>query len=164
MSELSRPLALDRVGSNGVALTIEASAAESAAVAARLMIVSVPTLRCAFKVRRVEAGLFAADGLLEAEAEQNCVLSLDPFVQTIREAFTVHFVPDGEEDGDPEPDAVDQIPYAGSAVDLGEAAVEQLALALDPYPRKPGATLPAGLEPPSGPFAALLQIKPRLQD
>jgi len=40
--------------------------------------------------------------------------------------------------------------------------VEQLALALDPYPRKPGAALPPELAAePDGPFAALLA--PRLR-
>ena len=49
------------------------------------------------------------------------------------------------------------MPYAGGAADLGEATVEQLALALDPFPRKPGAALPADVtEEVSGPFAALL--------
>jgi len=37
--------------------------------------------------------------------------------------------------------------------------VEQLALALDPYPRKPGAALPVELlDEPTGPFAALARL------
>ena len=36
------------------------------------------------------------------------------------------------------------MPYGGDSIDLGAALAEQLALALDPYPRKPGAKLPAG--------------------
>lgn len=163
MSELPRLLALDRIGPHGASLTVEANLVERAAIAVRLMIPAVPMLRCVYQVRRIEAGILAADGVLEAEAEQICVLSLDPFVQWIKESFTIHFVPAGEEDKEPEPDAVDQIPYATSAIDLGEAAIEQLALALDPYPRKPGAALPVELEAPSGPFAALSQIKPRLR-
>ena len=42
-------------------------------------------------------------------------------------------------------------PTPGAAIDLGEAAAEQLALALDPYPRKPDATLPAEVEASSEP-------------
>ena len=49
-------------------------------------------------------------------------------------------------------------PFDGSAIDIGEAAAQQLALALDPYPRAAGASLagsadaadPAGEEPPKG--------------
>ena len=75
----------------------------------------------------------------------------------MKELFAVHFVPPGDEIDDSDPEAVDQIPYVGGAADLGEAAVEQLALALDPFPRKPGAALPAeAAEEASSPFAALL--------
>jgi len=66
-------------------------------------------------------------------------------------------VPDGtqEEEGDPESD--DEIPYLGASIDLGEATVEQLALTLDPYPRKPDAVLPEEELPDAvvHPFAAL---------
>ena len=41
-------------------------------------------------------------------------------------------------------------------LDLGEAAAEQLGLALDPYPRQPGAELAAAAEDDeSSPFAVL---------
>jgi hypothetical protein len=45
-------------------------------------------------------------------------------------------------------------------IDLGEATTEQLALALDPFPRKPGAEIPPeAKEAPEGPFAALGRIR-----
>ncbi len=41
-------------------------------------------------------------------------------------------------------------------IDLGEALAEQLALALDPYPRKPGAKLPSeASDDGANPFSAL---------
>ena len=154
--ELSRPVALDRVGPQGITLDVEAGDAELQAVARRLGVPSVQRLGCTFRVRRIGPSLIEAQGTLHAAIEQVCVVSLDAFVQDVQEAFTVHFVPSGTEDDDAEPDAVDQIPYEGSVVDLGEATVEQLALALDPYPRKPGAILSdASQDGLSGPFAAL---------
>jgi len=66
----------------------------------------------------------------------------------------------GEEpsDGDDDPD---DIPADESGVvDLGEELVQQLSLALDPYPRAPGAEIPpehAGGA--HGPFAALARLK-----
>ena len=54
-------------------------------------------------------------------------------------------------------------PLAGGAVDLGAIATEFLILAIDPYPRKPGAVF----EPPDvgddsdQPFAALAALKKR---
>ena len=72
----------------------------------------------------------------------------------------VRFVPEGREDPELDPDSDDEIPYSGVAIDLGEAAAEQLALMLDPYPRKPGADLPAAADDSqTSPFAALARLK-----
>jgi uncharacterized metal-binding protein YceD (DUF177 family) len=117
-------------------------------------------LHCAFHLRRVEAGVIAAEGLLEAEVVQTCVVSAEPFPQTVSEAFEVQFVPAGTEAPDDDFEAPDQIPYQAHAIDLGEAAAEQLALALDPYPHKPGAeeTVPEPETAPH-PFAALAALQ-----
>ena len=154
--ELHRPVALDRIGPRGLAIEVEAKLDELPAIASRLRVLALASLHCAFKLRRVGASTVEAEGVLRAQVTETCVVSLDPFSHDVQEAFTVHFVPSGAENDDPDPEAVDQIPYTGGAADLGEAAVEQLALALDPFPRKPGAVLPdeATEETPS-PFAAL---------
>lgn len=156
MSEFSRPLAVDRVGASPAVQTVEARPEELGPLAARMMIPAVKRLACRFRLRRVPGGVIEAEGELEAEVSQVCVLTLDEFDQEVAEAFTVHFVPAGTETDDPDPDLPDQIPYEGGAVDLGEAAAEQLALALDPYPKKPGAVSPeAGVGEAEAPFAAL---------
>ncbi len=159
-SELHRPAALDRIGPHGTPVLVEASQEELPAIAARLGVLAIHALRCAFKLRRIGGSLIEAQGELVAGVTQLCVVSLDEFDSTVEEAFTVHFVPEGTEDDDPDPDAIDQVPFQGSAIDLGEAAVEQLALALDPYPRKPGAALPedAG-ELGLGAFASLAALR-----
>lgn len=159
--EVSRPLALDRIGPAGATILVQASPAELPAVAARLGVPAVQSLRCEFRLRRI-GEIIEAHGELAASLTQQCVISLDDFDSTVRDQFTVHFVPAGTEDEDPEPDAPDQIPFEGGMVDLGEAAVEQLALALDPYPRRPGAEMPAeASEPLQGAFAALASLRTR---
>jgi uncharacterized metal-binding protein YceD (DUF177 family) len=94
---------------------------------------------------------------------QVCVISLDEFESEVVERFVVRFVPEGTESDEIDPDEdVDEIPYAGGVIDLGEAAAEQLGLALDPYPRKPGATLPeSAAGEPGNPFASLARPKAR---
>jgi hypothetical protein len=68
----------------------------------------------------------------------------------------VRFVPEAALTDAVEIEDEDEIPYAGGAIDLGEATSEQLALALDPFPRKPGAAFSNDeAEAPGGPFAAL---------
>lgn len=159
--EVSRPVALDRVGSAGITTLVQADPAELPAVAARLGVPAVQSLRCEFRLRRI-GGIVEAHGTLTASLTQQCVVSLDDFDSVMQEDFAVHFVPAGTEDEEPEPDVPDQIPFEGSMIDLGEAMVEQLALSLDPYPRRPGAELPAGaLEPEQGAFAALASLRTR---
>jgi hypothetical protein len=53
-------------------------------------------------------------------------------------------------------------PVGPRGIDLGEAVAQQLALALDPYPRAPGAALPEDLRAETGaesPFAVLERLK-----
>ena len=160
--EVSRPLALDRIGPAEFEMLVQADPAELPVVAARLGVPAVHSLRCAFRLRRIGGSLIEAQGDLVASLTQQCVVSLDDFESVLNDRFLVHFVPAGSEDDDPDPDAPDQIPFEGNLADLGEAVVEQLALALDPYPRRPGAELPPeASEPDRGAFAALAVLQTR---
>ena len=146
MSELTRPLKVDRIGAHGLNMDVTAQPNELAPIATRLLLPAVRALSGIFQLRSIAGGTVHADGVLRAQVEQECVVTLDSFIQQIEEKFAVQFVPAEREDPDPDPDAVDQIPYRGASIDLGEALIEQLALALDPYPRKPGASLPASAQ------------------
>jgi Large ribosomal RNA subunit accumulation protein YceD len=140
--EFSRPLSVDRIGAAGPDITIEASGAECAAVAARLQLPAIRTLTCRFRLRPTPGGVFAAEGWLSALITQTCVVSLDDFDAAMTEHFSLRFVPAGSETPEIDPETEDEIPFTNNIIDLGEAATEQLALSLDPWPRKPGAGLP----------------------
>lgn len=155
-SELHRPVAADRIGTMQVEIEVEADAAERTALARRMRVADILALRCRFRLRRLSADTILAEGRLQATVVQTCVISLEDFPAGIDEAFRVRFVPAGTESDDLDPETDDEIGYAGSTLDLGEAAAEQLGLALDPYPRAPGAALPdIADEPEAHPFAAL---------
>jgi uncharacterized metal-binding protein YceD (DUF177 family) len=139
--------------------TVEANAAECDAVAARLSLNAVRYLRCGFDLCGAEAGVVLATGMLRARVTRTCVISLEPFETEVAEDFRVRFVPAGTESDDIDLEADDEIPYEDAALDLGEAAAEQLALALEPFPRKPGAELPEVSEQENGPFAALARLR-----
>ncbi len=157
---MERPVAIDRIGSAGLEMVVEARPDELEAVAARLLLPAVARLRCEFRLKRLEDSVVEAFGTLEASVTQVCVVTLDEFPQAIRETFMVRFVPDGTESDDDDPDSPDELPYPAGAIDLGEAAIQQLALALDPYPRTPGLPDPAEeqAETPH-PFAALAALR-----
>jgi uncharacterized metal-binding protein YceD (DUF177 family) len=162
-TELSRPVLLQRIGPEGYRMRVEASVAECAALTRRMGIPAVRALACDFDLTRPNGGAsVVAEGDLTAVVVQTCVVSLDDFEDTLHERFRVIFVPAGTENDDPDAEEDDEIPFEGDVIDLGEAAAEQLALALDPYPRKPGAELPADLvEQEGSPFAALAALRDR---
>jgi uncharacterized metal-binding protein YceD (DUF177 family) len=156
--EFSRLVPLGRPSRDGTVEAIEATPAECAALARRFGLPGIATLSARFRLTPGEAGTVLAEGWLTAAVTQGCVVTAEPFDDVITESFTLRFVPVAQFDEDAEEDieAPDEIPYEGRAIDLGETAAEQLALALPPYPRRPGAALAAGVDvvPPEEPSAA----------
>jgi uncharacterized metal-binding protein YceD (DUF177 family) len=157
--EFHRPLSLDRIGPHGLDLTVEATSAECSALAERMNLPAVLALSCTFHLVREGRDIVLARGALRALITQTCVISLDDFDAAVEEVFQVRFVPSGEETDDLDPEADDEIPFEGNLIDLGEAAAEQLGLALDPYPRMPGVEMPEIEDDPEPhPFAALRRL------
>lgn len=170
--EFSRPVRIDTLGEGGRTITIEADEAERAAIAARFGLLSVATLTAEAALRR-EGDIVLAEGRLKASVEQACVASGVAVPAKIDETFNLRFVPEGqaeETEIELSPEDWDTIDYAGSAVDLGEAAAETLALSLDPFPRAADADAilrEAGVlsedEVVTGPFAALKALQDKLK-
>ena len=153
--ELHRPLAVERIAAAGTDIEIEATPAECAALAARLRLPALNTLVCQFHLRRA-GSVIEGQGRLLADVVQTCVVSLEEFDARVAERFVVHWVPAGQESDDMDPETPDEIGYQDDTIDLGEAAAQQLILALDPYPHAPGASLPeTSSEPGMSPFASL---------
>jgi hypothetical protein len=162
MPELSRPLAVERVGRAGLDFCVEADRDECAALALRMNVPAVLSLTCRFRLEPDIAGTLLARGHLVANVVQTCVVSLDDFTTIVEEHFALRIVRAGTESDNPDPEAPDEISFAGGVVDLGEAAAEQLALALDPYPRAPGAELPDGdTEAEAHPLVSLAPLQRR---
>jgi hypothetical protein len=153
--ELHRAVRVSRIPSEGMEVVVEASETERTALAARMGLPAIHNLRSRFVLTPQGDGIVQAVGRLEAAVVQTCVVSLDDFESPLAEDFVVNFVPEGTESDDPDPESVDEIPYGGDAIDLGEATSEQLSLSLDPYPRRPDATLPE-TEAASDPRLAVL--------
>ena len=160
--EFSRPLVLGRVGPEGRREVLEADAAEREALARRFGIPSIGRFRAELLLRPEPDGAVRAEGRLEAEVVQSCVVTLEPVPQRVEERVALRFLPAGREP-DEGPEEVDEVETGeDGTADLGEALAEQLALALDPYPRAPGATLPEAATAGSAhPFAALGRLRDR---
>ncbi len=168
--EFSRPFAVDRVPAGGARVAIEALAGERRALAGRFGLVRLDALSAELRLERVPGGdLLKISGHILAELAQSCVVTLEPVPAGIDAEFERLFsrdvpeIAEGEvevaiEDDQPEP-------LPGDAIDLGELVAEELALALDPYPRSPAAdqALTAlGLADDAkatGPFGALAALR-----
>lgn len=175
VSPLSRPLEVGAIGEDGRAERIVASETERAAIAAEHDLVGLDALTADLDVRRAAGGIIVVDGRLRADLVQTCVVSLVPVPQTIDERFHLSFATAGSDAAPPpprpgaevlvDPDIDQPDLLVGSTLDLGAIVAEQFALALDPYPRAPGAALPAEAaadgDRPESPFAALAALKSR---
>ncbi|MCA1197559.1 DUF177 domain-containing protein [Sphingomonas sp. R647] len=164
--EFSRPQRLDAIGKGEHRVEISADAGERAALAKRFALIAIDRLDAVMTVHRDATGVVAR-GHLSGAAVQPCSVTGDRVPAQVEEDFAIRFVPEGTPEGDEVElsDAdCDTVFYAGGAIDLGEAAAETLALALDPFPRSPGADAAlrdAGVlgEGETGPFAALAKLK-----
>ena len=170
-NEFSRIVTPDRLGGPKHAESLEASPDERARVARRLGILAVDRLAAALVVKNLGAGQFRVEGPWEAEVQQACVVTLEPVADSLSGRLEAAFeARDGsagragsEVEIDPEgADPAEILPEAG--IDLGELVVQELAVVLDPYPRAPGAEVPAEFQPSEaeevkGPFAALAALK-----
>ncbi len=160
--DLHRPIAVDRVGTGGLDVLVEATPAECAALAIRMKLPAVTALTCRFRLERDSADSLHAHGHLLARVVQTCVVSLEDFTETVEDEFVVRCVEQGQESDHDDPESLDEIMFVDGILDLGEAAAEQLALALDPYPRAPGAEMPdIAEEPDAHPLAALRGLRQR---
>lgn len=170
-NEFSRPIRLDTIGTQPRALRIEADENERKALARRFGLTSLGRLEAALNVHSAGEAVIA-QGRMQAELVQACVATGAPVPARIEEDFSLRFRPESiPEEGfevELEADELDTLFYEGSAVDVGEAVAQTLALAIDPYPRandSAKALRAAGVkdESEAGPFGALAGLKDKLR-
>jgi len=170
MNRFGERLPLDQIR-DGDRIDLNADAAECAAIADRLGLLSLDRFD-AHAVLSREDGKIRATGRLKASLAQSCIATGDRVPAHIDECFEILFLPEpkaGRPDEEHElaADDLDTMFHDGSAIELGSAIVDSLALSLDPYPRSAGADAAlkeAGVlsEEDAGPFAALAALKDKL--
>ncbi|MHA3840412.1 YceD family protein [Sphingomonas aestuarii] len=139
--EFSRLVRLDRIGAGASAHDLTADEAERVALAARFGLIAIDRLDATVSLSR-EGDDVIATGRLSAAVVQRCIASDEPVPAAIDTDLAIRFVPerdDPAEEVELDTQALDTVDYRGGAIDLGEAAAETLALALDPFPRSPQA-------------------------
>lgn len=161
----SEPLRMHQIGAS-LTRTLEPTAEERARIAKSLNLVSLDSFKTELTLTPTVSG-WRMDGRVIAEAVQACGLTLEPLPETINQTFLVNLTeqaeePEVDENGEIDLELNDFFPdvVEDGKIDLGQYAVEQLSLALDPFPRKEGAVFVQPPEPVElSPFAVLKNLK-----
>lgn len=134
----------DLAGRSEVHFALEPDATGRAALAAALDIPAIRKLRFAGTLSPVGRRDWRLQAALGATVVQDCVVTLAPVTTRIDEEVSRSYMADLPDPGPgevemPEDDSIDPLP---ATLDLYEVALESLALALPPFPRAEGASLP----------------------
>lgn len=164
--EFSRPIDIRTVDGRRIDLT--AGTEECAALARRFGLVAIDRLTASVELAK-DGENVTAEGRLGAAIVQSCAVSGEDLPVAIDEPLALRFVPARaahrpDEEVEITADECDEIEFAGTSIDLGEAVAQSLALAIDPFATGTEAERirSSGLlgEEPAGPFAALAALKP----
>lgn len=189
--EFSRIVDVAGIDEGGMPLVLEANADERARLARRFGLIVIDGLAADVRLTPEEGGrLIRLAGALTADVVQTCVVTLEALhnhlVAPIDRLYATVASAQPDEPAaeevrlDPAADDSPDPAFDGR-IDVGEAVAEELALGLDPFPRKPGITFqdhavgqgPPGVAregekdrnsgPDGGPFAALAKLKDKLK-
>ena len=159
----SEPVRLHQVA-GGVKRTLEPDAAARARIVKALDLASLDAFTAEMELAPSAAG-WRLSGRVRASLAQTCGITLEPLPLEIDAPFSLTLAEAVEEEDadeivitldDESPDLIEN-----GQIDLGQYAVEQLALQLDPFPRKPGSEFVQPPEPAEiSPFAVLKQLRP----
>jgi len=146
--EFSRVIDVTALSKSGRPSSIEANAEERAQLLERLGLHDLESFSATFSMSPWRGSGVSVKGKLHARVVQTCVVSLDLLINDINESFDLNFLPQKQIDDDLllDQDSFDNDvpePLGDGRIDIGDYMVQLVALALDPYPRKPVADLPS---------------------
>lgn len=164
---------LSEIPESGLARERRATPAQRAAIASALDLLACDRLEASYELKPLPQGRYLLQGSLEAEVVQSCVVTLEPVASRIAEPFEVEFRPGlglPGSAGVTEFDALevrDIEPLENGTIPVGRIVYENLAAAIDPFPRQEGVELeqtstePEDVREGASPFAVLKQLKAR---
>lgn len=160
---------LASLGRAGDEVRVSAPGEELVRIARWAKVRSLASFEATVELRMLSPERFRYDALLKCEIVQDCVVTLEP-VRTVIER-KIHrelhltdskkFDPEVVVDANAEDDDVRE-EIQSPRYDLAAPLLEELALAIDPYPRAPGVAFAPPDAPevrPESPFAVLKKLK-----
>lgn len=168
--EFSYPLTVAELPLSEQRYRLEASSSDLSLLARILQVREVKSFTADFRVKPDHhTSVLSVSGHIKAELVLQSVVSLEDFPRLYDFDFATLFdtratLESQKEDGDDWDKDTPEI-VVGGKIDLGDIAVEQVALRLDDYPRKPGEEFSFGSEfddadaAAENPFAVLARLK-----
>jgi uncharacterized metal-binding protein YceD (DUF177 family) len=157
-SPISYEVNVSRLPKTGLTVKIDATESERAELAAVHGLEGIEQLRAELAVSPWRRNGVKVEGRVKADVVQSCVVTLEPVTNRVDEEISAVFLPEDSRLGregfglggeimiDPEgPDSPET--FSGDRIDVGALVEQFFGLAIDPYPRKPGAAAPAEPEP-----------------
>lgn len=140
--EFSREISLSELPRGGKSYRLQTDDDVRAVLARRLRIPAVLSFEGEMHVKASRRTI-RTTGRLSASLTRECVVSLEDCNEILAEDFDLELLR-GEPKDDAGADVEGDIDvlreyHNGETLDVGEILVQQLSLAMDPYPRKPGA-------------------------
>jgi len=168
----SVPVTVAQIPDTGLHREFEADRAEREAMAEVAGLRDILLASASLDLMLKRGGRVHVTGRVRARIGQTCVVTLDPIENDIDEDIDLMFAPpeqisqladlveEAAESDTEIPDPPE--PIVNGVIDLGRLATDALFLAVDPYPRKPGAVFEPHVQAADAedhPFAALKALR-----
>ena len=156
-----RNIDIRAITDNGPSIHFIATEAERKAIAERFEVPRLDKLEVTGHFGRDDLeDLIFFEGKMEVEAERECVITLNPFIEKTSIPIYLSFSENpGADDSDPETDI---LPIRKGKIDLFDVFAEEFGLTLNPFPKSVQDYLDyrdPGDKPDENPFAILKKLK-----
>jgi len=153
----SYPVKVGNISANPVRVRLEANEAELQGLARLWNVEAVSALKAELQIGRWKKDGVHIRGHVSGTLQQACVVTLEPVLTTIEEDIDQIYVQEGSKLArivtdesnelvlDPDGPDLPEL-FSGDTIDAGELVAEFAALAIDPYPKKPGAEFAGHVE------------------
>src|ERR1700722_5294460 len=129
--EFSHTLFVEKIPPGGIEQNLIANEKARKLLVERLGLLDLSKLTAKLYVQPGNVGTFRVNGTMSADVTQQCVVTLEPLPGHIEQEIDALFAAQEADEGEVEP-------IIDGMIDLGELVAQNLGMALDPYPRKPG--------------------------
>ncbi|MCP5083407.1 MAG: DUF177 domain-containing protein [Alphaproteobacteria bacterium] len=169
--EFSRPLEISELEHGQIVRELTADTTELSALQQRYDVEALWSASASLTISPEAEGVVKVTGFVRADLSQICSVSLEAVEEAINEPVSITYLPPGVDEPNVATDSPletqeDYEPFDGMSLELGEFVVQEIAAAIDPYPRKSGVVFgnqgqlgDNAPEERDNPFAVLQKLK-----